>query len=278
MTEQPAISFIGAGNMASAILGGMLAGPFDAQGIWVSAPEDSHLQRVRNQFGVNTTTDNKHCASQADIIILAVKPQILRDVCQEIASVVQNTRPLVISIAAGLDTATISSWLGGDLPVIRCMPNTPALVGKGASALYATDEVDGSHRQAAEKIFASVGKAVWVKDEDQMHAVTALSGSGPAYCFLILEALEEAAVEAGIEPSEARQLAIQTMAGAAAMAQDSGEEPAQLKRNVMSPNGVTERAIQTFEDGGLRDLIGRAYKAAQARSREMSEQLTRDTE
>ncbi len=272
-SQQPAISFIGAGNMARAILGGLIANGYNPEKIWASAPEDSHLQALRNDFGIFTTTDNRHCAQQADILILAVKPQVMADVCRDLASVVQNTRPLSVSIAAGLDTATLGGWLGGGAPVVRCMPNTPSLVGEGASALYATDDVGEEERESVTQIFESIGLAIWLDDEQMMHAVTALSGSGPAYCFMVLESLESAATEAGLEPEMARKLAIQTMSGAARMAGQSDDDPAQLRRNVMSPGGTTERAIQVFEEGGLRSLIKRAYDAARIRSAELSEQL-----
>lgn len=271
--DQPSISFIGAGNMARAILGGLVANGYDPEKIWASAPEDSHLQALRSDFGIYTTTDNRHCASQADILILAVKPQVMAEACKDIISVVQNIRPLVVSIAAGLDTATISEWLGGEVPVVRCMPNTPSLVGQGAAALYATDEVKGAQQTAVTNIFQSIGLAVWLEDENLMHAVTALSGSGPAYCFMLLESLENAAVEAGLPAETARQLAIQTMGGAAKMAAESDDDPAQLRRNVMSPGGTTEQAIETFESGGLRELVSKAYNAAKKRSTELSEQL-----
>ena len=271
--DHPAISFIGAGNMARAILGGLVASGYNPQKIWASAPEDSHLQGLRSDFGVYTTTDNRHCAEQGDILILAVKPQIMADVCRDIASMVQNTRPLVVSIAAGLDSATIGGWLGGEVPVVRCMPNTPSLVGEGAAALYATEEVSQKQRQSVTDIFESIGVAVWVEQEELMHSVTALSGSGPAYCFLMLEAMESAATEAGVDPDTARRLAIQTMGGAARMAAQSDDSPEQLKRNVMSPGGTTERAIETFEQGGLRALVRKACEAARTRSAELSEQL-----
>lgn len=273
MSKSPTISFIGAGNMASAIIGGMLDSGFQAADIWVSAPDDDHLQSIRKRFGVSVTTENRYCAQQADVVILAVKPQVMADVCRDIAPVVQNTRPLMISIAAGLEAATLDSWLGGGLPLVRVMPNTPSLVGKGAAGLFANKQVTEQQRQTAESVFSSIGTALWVADEDQLHAVTALSGSGPAYFFLMLEALEEAATAAGIEASTARQLAIQTMAGAAEMAARSEHDPAQLKRNVMSPGGTTERAIQSFEDGGLRQLVGKAYRAACERSEEMAREL-----
>ncbi|QCF24794.1 pyrroline-5-carboxylate reductase [Hydrocarboniclastica marina] len=278
MSKQPTIGFIGAGNMASAIIGGMLAERFKPEQIWASAPDDRQLQSLAKRFGINTTTDNRHCATQADVLVLAVKPQVMQEACSTIHSVVQNTRPLIVSIAAGLDAATLESWLGGELPIVRCMPNTPALVGQGASALYATPAVSAPQRQLAEQIFASVGLAVWLDEESQMHAVTALSGSGPAYCFLFLEALEDAARNAGLDAAVARQLAIQTLAGAAKMARDSGDDPATLKRNVMSPGGTTEKAIETFETADFSGIVASAYEAARTRSGELAEQLRKSAD
>jgi pyrroline-5-carboxylate reductase len=273
LSTSPTISFIGAGNMARAIIGGMLDSGFKAANIWVSAPDDNHLQSIRKQFGVSVTTDNRYCAQQADMVVLAVKPQVMADVCSDIAPVVQNTRPLMVSIAAGLEASTLDEWLGGGLPLVRVMPNTPSLVGKGAAGLYANDQVKDKQKAMVESVFNSIGSALWVDDESLLHAVTALSGSGPAYFFLMLEALEEAATEAGIASETARALAIQTMAGAAEMAGRSEHDPGQLKRNVMSPGGTTEQAIRTFEEGGLRDLVKKAYSAAYKRSGEMAKEL-----
>jgi len=273
LSTSPTISFIGAGNMASAIIGGMLDSGFQAGDIWVSAPDDNHLQSLRKRFGISVTTDNRYCAEQADIVILAVKPQVMADVCRDIAPMVQNTRPLMVSIAAGLTSDTLDEWLGGGMPLVRVMPNTPSLVGKGAAGLFANSQVKDKQKKMVQSVFESIGSALWVEDENLLHAVTALSGSGPAYFFLMLEALESAATEAGIEADTARALAIQTMAGAAEMAGRSEHDPAQLKRNVMSPGGTTERAIHTFEDGGLRELVKKAYGAAFERSQEMSKEL-----
>lgn len=273
MSKQPTVGFIGAGNMASAIMGGMLAERFSPGQIWASAPDDRQLQGLAKRFGINTTMDNRHCAAQADVLVLAVKPQVMREACSSIHSVVQNTRPLIVSIAAGLDAATLEGWLGGELPIVRCMPNTPALVGQGASALYATAAATEAQRQLAEQIFSSVGLAVWLEQEDQMHAVTALSGSGPAYCFLFLEALENAGRDAGLDATVARQLATQTLAGAAAMARDSGDDPGTLKRNVMSPGGTTEKAIESLENAHFSRIVADAYEAARKRSAELAEQL-----
>ncbi|MGO1463549.1 MAG: pyrroline-5-carboxylate reductase [Marinobacter sp.] len=273
MSKSPTISFIGAGNMASAIIGGMLDSGFKASNIWASAPNDDHLQSIRKRFGISVTTDNRYCAQQADMVVLAVKPQAMADVCRDIAPVAQNTRPLMVSIAAGLGTDTLDEWLGGGLPVVRVMPNTPSLVGKGSAGLFASKSVSDSQKTMVQSVFEGIGIAVWVDDEALLHGVTALSGSGPAYFFLMLEALETAATEAGVNAETARKLAIQTMAGAAEMAAKSNEDPAQLKKNVMSPNGVTEQAIHTFEDGGMRSLVKKAYNSAYKRSEEMAKEL-----
>lgn len=273
MSTSPTISFIGAGNMASAIIGGMLDSGFKAANIWVSAPDDGHLQSIRKRFGISVTTDNRYCAQQGDMVVLAVKPQVMADVCSDIAPIAQNTRPLMVSIAAGLEATTLDEWLGGGLPLVRVMPNTPSLVGRGAAGLFANSHVTDQQKAMVESVFSSIGSALWVEKESLLHAVTALSGSGPAYFFLMLEALEEAATEAGIASDTARQLAIQTMAGAAEMAARSEHDPAQLKRNVMSPGGTTEQAIHAFEDGGLRELVKKAYSAAYKRSGELAKEL-----
>lgn len=273
MSRSPIISFIGAGNMASAIIGGMLDSGFKAANIWASAPNDSHLQSIRKRFGISVTTDNRYCAQQADMVVLAVKPQAMADVCRDIAPVVQNTNPLMVSIAAGLGTNTLDEWLGGGLSIVRVMPNTPSLVGKGAAGLFANESVNPAQKKMVQSVFEGIGMAVWVEDEAQLHSVTALSGSGPAYFFLMLESLEAAATEAGMDLKTARQLAIQTMAGAAEMAARSEHDPAQLKKNVMSPGGTTERAVNTFEQGGMGDLVKKAYNAAYKRSEEMAREL-----
>ncbi|HTN33802.1 MAG TPA: pyrroline-5-carboxylate reductase [Marinobacter sp.] len=273
MSASPTISFIGAGNMASAIIGGMLASGYKAASIWASAPDEEQLQSIQKKFGINTTADNHRCVQQADVVVLAVKPQVMRDVCRDIAPVVQSGQPLMASIAAGLTTETLDKWLGGNTALVRVMPNTPSLVGKGAAGLFANARVQDDQKNVVESVFNSIGSALWVDDENLLHGVTALSGSGPAYFFLMLEALEEAATKTGLPAGTARQLAIQTMAGAAEMAARSEYDPARLKRNVMSPGGTTEQAINAFEEGGLRDLVSRAYNAAFKRSEEMAKEL-----
>lgn len=273
MNKKPHIVFIGAGNMASSIIGGLVANGYPTTMITASAPSQEHLDAVSSQYKVNTTTDNHQAAIEADILVLAVKPQVLEAVCTDLTTSLANRTPLIISIAAGVETSHIEEWLGKTLPIIRCMPNTPALVSQGASGLFANQHVSTEQQQQADEIFQAIGVTEWVTAEEQMHGITALSGSGPAYFFLMMEALEDAAVKTGIQRETARKLAIQTVLGAAEMAKQSELEPAQLKRNVMSPGGTTERAIQRFEEGGIRALFETAVGAAADRSKELAELL-----
>ncbi len=273
MNVKPRITFIGAGNMSGSIIGGLVNNGYPASQITASAPTRVNLEKLASQCKINISTDNHQSAAEADILVLGVKPQILQAVCMDLAPVLADKTPLIITIAAGIETTHIQAWLGKQLPIIRCMPNTPSLVAQGASGLFSSDLVSKEQQQQADEIFSTVGITEWVEREDQMHAITALSGSGPAYFFLIMEALEDAAVKAGIPRENARKLSIQTALGAAEMAKQSDFEPAQLKRNVMSPGGTTEKAIQSFEDGGLRGLFDTAICAAAQRSKELAEIL-----
>ncbi len=266
------ICFIGAGNMASCIIGGLIKKDFPAQQIIASAPSEKNLKSLKDTLNISVNSNNQQAVSEADIIVLSVKPQVLQSACEEISGSLTH-KPLIISIAAGISIESIDLWLGGNLPIIRCMPNTPSQVLKGASGLIANTQVTDSQKQATSSLFSSIGIVEWVKDEAQMHAVTALSGSGPAYIFLVIEAMEAAAVKQGLSPETARKLAAQTAAGAAEMVLKSDIEPAQLKLNVMSPGGTTERAIQTFESLGLVSVFDQAINAATKRSIEMSAQL-----
>ncbi len=270
------LTFIGAGNMASSIIGGLIQCDYPASCITASAPTEVNLIPLREKYGVHTMTDNHAAAREAEVLILGVKPQILQAVCEDLAPELSNN-PLIITIAAGIDTANIDQWLGGGRQIIRCMPNTPALVRQGASGLFANANVTPAQRDIASRIFSAVGIIEWFEHEDQMHAITALSGSGPAYFFLIMEALEDAAQKAGIPAHSARKLAIQTMLGAAEMAKTSDLTPAQLKKNVMSPGGTTEQAIKTFEEQGIRELFDTALYAAVNRSRELADILGKKT-
>ncbi|MDW5378716.1 pyrroline-5-carboxylate reductase [Halomonas sp. HP20-15] len=267
------VTFIGAGNMASAIFGGMIEAGYPASAITATARRRETLEPLAARYGLNVTTDNAAAVANADVVVLSVKPQLMREVCEQLRDAVQARRPLVVSVAAGLSAETLDEWLGGGLAVVRCMPNTPSLVGAGASGLYANARVSDEQRRLATGLLEPVGLVEWVDDESLIEAVTAVSGSGPAYFFLIFEALEEAGRRLGLPADSARRLALQTGFGAARMAQQSEFEPAQLRRNVMSPGGTTERAVHCLEDGGLRELFAEATEACAARAREMAAEL-----
>ncbi|MFD2192002.1 pyrroline-5-carboxylate reductase [Pistricoccus aurantiacus] len=268
------VTFIGAGNMASAIFGGMIESGYPRGAITATARSLERLETLERQYALNTTTDNPAAVAQADVVVLAVKPQVMREVCAELRDAVQARKPLILSVAAGLDAATLEDWLGGDLALIRCMPNTPSLVGAGASGLFANDRVDETQRELATELLEAVGLVEWVEDEALLEAVTAISGSGPAYFFLVFEAMIEAGQQLGLSEESARRLALQTGYGAACMARKSDLTPAELKRNVMSPGGTTEQAIESLEQAGLRQAFSEAMTACARRARAMAKELS----
>ncbi len=270
------MAFIGGGNMAASLIGGLIADGYDAQAIWVSDPDNAKLAALHERFFVHTTQSNLEAAQHSAVWLLAVKPQAIKQVATELAPRALQTRPLVISIAAGVHIADLDHWLGGGQAIVRAMPNTPALVQSGASALYANALTSDAQKSAAESILRAVGVAVWLEDETLMDAVTALSGSGPAYFFLVMEALEEAGVKAGLTRATARLLTLQTAFGAAKIALESNESTAELRARVTSKGGTTEQALKVLEQGGLRELFEAAFKAAQARSVELAKQLGGD--
>ena len=266
------IGFIGGGNMASSLISGLIASGHAPEQIWVSDISPDTLTALKKQLNVNTSVNNDDIINAVDVVVLAVKPQTLSAVAQSIAAQIQQKKSLVVSIAAGINQNSLSRWLGADTAIVRCMPNTPALVLTGATALHANDKVTGEQRDLAENILRSVGIALWVEDEAELDAVTAVSGSGPAYYFLLMEAMEKAALELGLTQETARLLVQQTALGAAKIALESSESPEQLRKRVTSPGGTTQRAIETFEQGGFSELVSKALHAAQDRSIEMSRQ------
>jgi pyrroline-5-carboxylate reductase len=267
------LTFIGGGNMGRAIVGGLIAQGYDADLVRVADPSVETRAALARDFGIFVTPDNVEALAGSEIVVLAVKPQIMKDVAQGIARVVARSAPLVLSVAAGIGTRHLAAWLGGATPIVRVMPNTPALIGSGAAALYAGPAVTPDLRRAAQTIMESVGLAIWVDEEAHMDAVTALSGSGPAYFFLVLELLEAAAVELGLPQDTARQLAVETAYGAASLARESGADPKILRQQVTSPGGTTERALKELHDGGLADLINAALGAASRRSVELADEF-----
>lgn len=267
------IGFIGGGNMATSLMSGLIASGHSPQQIWVSDTAAATLQAHRDRLGVNVSTDNCQVVQEVDVVVLAVKPQILRDVALQIAPIVRQKKSLVVSIAAGISQTSLALWLGGDSAIVRCMPNTPALVLTGATALHANANVDDEQKDLAENILRAVGISLWVDNESELDAVTAVSGSGPAYFFLMMEAMEQAAVQMGLSERTARLLVQQTALGAAKIALESAESPTQLRERVTSPGGTTQKAIETFQQNGFAELVSKALLAARDRSIEMSKQL-----
>ena len=267
----PRIGFIGAGNMARSLVSGLLKNGWDKDQIVLSDPDPSQRQTIESVLGVKTFAENQAAVAHAEILVLAVKPQILAEVAKSLAPTAQKKKPLIISIAAGVRLADIDRWLGGGLAIVRSMPNTAALIGSGACGLYANAQVNETMRNQAESILRAVGVTVWLSDESLMDVVTALSGSGPAYFFLVMEALEQASIESGMDPKQARLLTLETAYGAAKMALEGHEEPSQLRRRVTSPGGTTEQAVKVLENGDIRRLFSRAVQAAASRSREIAD-------
>lgn len=271
--SQPTIAFLGGGNMARSLIGGLIANGTPAASIRVADPEASQREALANQFGVVTSADNATAADQADAVVLAVKPPLVKTVAEALGEQLRRQGTLTISIAAGVREGDISRWLGGDVAVVRCMPNTPSLIQHGVTALYANDQVSPEQQTLAASLLSAVGLTQWLEDEGLMDAVTAVSGSGPAYFFLIMEAIEDAATELGLPRETARRLTLETALGAARMARDSDEDPASLRRRVTSPNGTTEAATEALEAGGLRDVFQQALARASQRAGELGDQL-----
>jgi pyrroline-5-carboxylate reductase len=267
------LTFIGGGNMATSLISGLIADGYDNSLITVSDPDSEKLSQLAARFGIHTEPDNREAVAAAEMIVLAVKPQIMEQVARGLAETIQQTTPLVISIAAGVKGQILRDWLGGNVALVRSMPNTPAMIQSGATGLYAGPGVTDEQRDMAETVLRAVGLTRWVEDEAQMDAVTAVSGSGPAYFFLVMEAMEEAAESMGLDHETARLLVLQTALGAARMAMESSDSPAVLRQKVTSPGGTTERALGLFEDGGIRELFKTALKGAEKRSEELSNML-----
>ncbi|MGX0892941.1 pyrroline-5-carboxylate reductase [Pseudomonas sp. ADAK2 TE3594] len=267
------IAFIGAGNMAASLIGGLRAKGLDATQIRASDPGEQTRARVSAEHGIEVFADNADAIQGVDVIVLAVKPQAMKAVCEAIRPSLAPNQ-LVVSIAAGITCASMNNWLGAQ-PIVRCMPNTPALLRQGVSGLFATNEVNAEQRQQAEELLSAVGIALWLNEEQQLDAVTAVSGSGPAYFFLLIEAMTAAGVKLGLPADIAAQLTVQTALGAAHMAVASDVDAAELRRRVTSPAGTTEAAIKSFQAGGFEALVEKALGAAAHRSAEMAEQLGR---
>ncbi len=267
LTTAGKIGFIGGGNMAEALIKGLINGGCPVNDILFFEPNPERRQLVAGRYGVYGATDNLELVTTSNIVVLATKPQILDKVLAEIITVFNDDK-LLISILAGTKTTTLQSGLAGRPRVVRVMPNTPALVGHGAAALCAGQHVRVEDRRIAQHLFEAVGAALWV-EEDQMDAVTGLSGSGPAFVFSFIEALTAGGVKEGLSPETAHALAVQTVAGAALLVQGSGETPALLREKVCSPGGTTISGVRALEELGLHSTVMAAVCAATSRSREL---------
>ena len=276
MLDDLRIAFIGGGNMARSLVGGLVAQGCKPGRISVAEPSPEQRALMSKRAPVRMSADGAAAAHDADVLVFAVKPQVMREAAQTAAAAVRARRPLVMSVAAGIATPDLDRWLGGGNAIVRVMPNTPALLGAGAAGLYATPQVSPEQRAIAQALMEAVGTALWIEEEALMDAVTALSGSGPAYFFLLMECMEAAALELGLPPETARALTLQTAAGAARMAQESGEAPAALRKQVTSPNGTTAAALKAFEDGRFQALVFKALSAARDRGRELAKESAQE--
>lgn len=267
------IGFIGGGNMARAIAGGLVRSGFGASNILIAEPRAEQRELLEAQFpGSLITGKNDEVAASAGGLLLAVKPQILGSVCRALRDVAQLSKPLVLSIAAGPTAADIDTWLGGGLEVVRVMPNQPALIDQGISALYANDRTDELGRILAERIMSAVGQVVWIDDESLLDAVTAVSGTGPAYVYLLLDMMINAAIDLGLDPQIARTLSVQTARGAASLAAAERESMSALIERVRSPGGTTTAAFERLDAAGVRDIFAAAITAARDRATSLAEE------
>lgn len=264
------LTFIGGGNMARSLIAGLIRQGTAPAHIHVAEPVTALREQLTADFGVKTYASATEAAAQGAVWVLAVKPQVLRDVCASLTALARSQQPLVLSIAAGITSTQLERWLGGNPAVVRAMPNTPALLGAGVTGLFATAGVSEAQRRQADAVLASAGRTVWIDDEARMDAVTAVSGSGPAYVFLLAEAMEAAAIAQGLPADAARTLVVQTLLGASRMLGESGEAPVELRRRVTSPNGTTQAAIESFQADGFEAIVARAIDAATRRGQALS--------
>ena len=266
------ITVVGCGNMGTSLIGGLIANGHPTACLFGVDPDESQRREVTTRYAIHTASAPAEGVPGSGVVVLAVKPQAVRSALAEVKETLQAERPLILSVAAGIRTGAISNALGGRCPVVRAMPNTPALLRSGATGLYAAAEVSASQRETAIQIMQAVGVAVWFDDESLLDSVTAVSGSGPAYFFLVVELLEKIAVDMGLSREQARLLSVETTLGAARMLKETGEDAATLRQRVTSPGGTTEKALQILKEGGLEQLLRRALTACRDRSAELAEQ------
>ncbi|HVE44954.1 MAG TPA: pyrroline-5-carboxylate reductase [Gammaproteobacteria bacterium] len=267
--QHSVIAIIGAGNIGRCLISGLVSNGYPCDKLWACGPSSEKLNALEDEFQIRTTTDNAKAVELADVVIFAIKPLLFSTVAQQLAKKILFRKALIISVVAGARESDIQKWIGTQTPIIRAMPNTPAIIGSGATALFANALADQTQKNIAESIFRGVGLTVWLQEEALLDTVTALSGSGPAYFFFIMETLQNAAIEQGLSPDIARLLTLQTGLGAARLAIESGKSLAELRRLVTSPGGTTEQAISVLENEGVQQAFKKALLAAKARATEL---------
>ena len=272
MENETDIGFIGAGNMAYALINGLLNNGYDSKNIKVSDPNDELLRKREAELNITTFTNNSSLVEVCDIIVFAVKPQALSEVCLELREKIKPNH-LFISIVAGIRVNDINRWLGGNYPLVRTMPNTPALMQHGVTGLFQNELVNDEQMALVTTILSSVGDCFWVSEEKLIDAITAISGSGPAYFFLLMQSMTQAGMALGLDEKTAKELSVQTAFGASLMATKSGKDPKTLRTNVTSPNGTTQAAIESFQDQNFEGIVASATRAAFDRARELSTEL-----
>ena len=272
MENKTVIGFIGAGNMAYALIKGLLSDGFEAKNINVSDANPELLEKRSSELGVTTQSDNVSLLTNSDIVVFAVKPQVLSVVCHELKNKA-STDQLFVSIVAGIKSKDINRWLGGDFALVRTMPNTPALFQSGVTGLYANELVNDLQKKSVNLLLSAVGECFWVNEENLLDAITAISGSGPAYFFLMMQSMKQAAMALGLDEDTADALSIKTSLGASIMATNSGKDSRTLRAEVTSPNGTTQSAIETFQDQNFEGIVAAATRAAYDRARELSQEL-----
>ena len=272
MENKTVIGFIGAGNMAYALIKGLLSDGFEAKNINVSDANPELLEKRSSELGVTAQPDNVSLLNNSDIVVFAVKPQVLSVVCHELKNKA-STDQLFVSIVAGIKSKDINRWLGGDFALVRTMPNTPALFQSGVTGLYANELVNDLQKKSVNLLLSAVGECFWVNEENLLDAITAISGSGPAYFFLMMQSMKQAAMALGLDENTADALSIKTSLGASIMATNSGKDSRTLRAEVTSPNGTTQSAIETFQDQNFEGIVAAATRAAYDRARELSQEL-----
>ena len=267
------LAILGGGNMGRALIGGLLRQGTRPEQISVGESVPAARESLSRELGISATADNRAALADAAIVVVAVKPQDTQSVLEPLRDLLQRNRPTVLSVAAGIRVSALETWCGSGIPVVRAMPNRPALVGAGATGLYAPTHVDAAHRAAAQHVMEASGEVVWVPSEEALDVVTALSGSGPAYFFLLAELMADAAAQLGLEPQSARRLAVATLYGSGLLAHTSDVDLARMREQVTSKGGTTEAALRTFDSADLRGIVARALESATLRSRELASQF-----